>query len=262
MVYLSFDIEEFDVPLERDNHYDVLSRGIEISRFGTLKILELLHEEQICATFFCTTNFASRESSLIKTIINEGHEIASHGCSHFNLHPTDPEVSKCMLEDVFDIRLLGYRQPKMQGVNLDYLKKCGYEYSASLNPTFIPGRYFNLFCRRKPYFEDGIYVIPASVTPITRIPLFWASMHFFPLFFYKLLCFWTIIVDKSINLYFHPWEFYPMNIDNMITVPFLIKHNSGEEALRRLKSIIMMFKSKGERFGTYSEYVKQIAYNK
>jgi len=259
MVYLSFDIEEFDIPLERDNSFDALSHGIEISRLGTLKILELLHKEQIRATFFCTTNFASRESPLIQSIINEGHEVASHGCSHFNPLPTDPEVSKCVLEDVLNIRVSGYRQPKMQCVNTEYLKKCGYEYSASLNPTFIPGRYFNWFCRRRPYYEDGICVIPASVTPIARIPLFWASMHLFPLYFYKLICLWTIIVDKNINLYFHPWEFYPMNSDNTITVPSLIKHNSGEEASRRLQRLIKSFKSRGEKFGTYSEYVKQIA---
>ncbi len=258
MVYLSFDIEEFDAPLERDKYYDALSQGITISRLGTLKILELLRKEQIRATFFCTTNFATRELAVIKSIIDDGHEIASHGCSHFNPHPADPKLSKCVLEDILNIRLSGYRQPKMQGVKTADLNKCGYEYSASLNPTFIPGRYNNWFCRRRPFFQDEICVIPASVTPITRIPLFWASMHLLPLYIYKMLCLWTIFVDKNINLYFHPWEFYPMDTDKTISVSPLIKRNSGEEAMRRLRSIIKMFKSRGEKFGTYSEYYKQL----
>ena len=184
MIFLSFDIEEFDVPYEYNLGYRIMEEGLNISKYGTLRILELLKQENIKATFFCTTNFAENSLDIIKHIIDDGHEVASHGCNHLNPREIDIKESKLTLERITKGPILGYRQPRMQYPNVDILIKGGYEYSASLNPTLIPGRYMNLFKNRRPYLKTGIIQIPASVTPILRIPLFWCALHLFPLSFY------------------------------------------------------------------------------
>ena len=58
MILLSFDTEEFDVPREHGVTYDTLTEGMEVSRYGTLRILDCLKECGVKGTFFCTTNFA------------------------------------------------------------------------------------------------------------------------------------------------------------------------------------------------------------
>lgn len=98
MILLSFDIEEFDVPLEHGVVYDSLKEGMEESRYGTNKILECLKECGVKGTFFCTTNFASHAPEEIERIIDEGHEIASHGCNHWNPKPSDVIESKKYLK--------------------------------------------------------------------------------------------------------------------------------------------------------------------
>ena len=79
MVLLSFDTEEFDVPREHGVKYDTLKEGMEVSKYGTNKILDILKKEGVKATFFCTSNFAQHAPEVMARIMNEGHEIAAHG---------------------------------------------------------------------------------------------------------------------------------------------------------------------------------------
>ena len=50
MILLSFDTEEFDVPREHGVEYDTLKEGMEVSRYGTNKILDCLKECGVQAT--------------------------------------------------------------------------------------------------------------------------------------------------------------------------------------------------------------------
>ncbi|MEI9920206.1 MAG: hypothetical protein WDO14_15635 [Bacteroidota bacterium] len=56
-VLLSFDIEEFDVPVE-DYGVKISLEQIKISAEGTLTILDILHNYKVKATFFSTVTFA------------------------------------------------------------------------------------------------------------------------------------------------------------------------------------------------------------
>ena len=51
MIYLSFDIEEFDMPKEYDYNID-FQRQIAISRQGLISILDILKKHNVKATFF------------------------------------------------------------------------------------------------------------------------------------------------------------------------------------------------------------------
>jgi hypothetical protein len=74
---LASAIEEFDMPFEYGktiSFEDQMSISIE----GTSLILDLLEKHQIKATFFSTVIFAINAPEIIKRIIKDGHEIASH----------------------------------------------------------------------------------------------------------------------------------------------------------------------------------------
>ena len=144
MVLLSFDTEEFDVPREHGVDYDTLKEGMEVSRYGTTAILDLLKEEGVRATFFCTTNFAENAPEIMQRIIDEGHEVAAHGCDHWQPKAEDVIVSKQKLEALIGRPVVGYRQPRMFPVDLKEQGRQGYLYNASLNPAFIPSRYMHL----------------------------------------------------------------------------------------------------------------------
>jgi hypothetical protein len=81
MILLSFDIEEFDMPFEYDRSLP-FEEQIAISVTGTQAILDILKKNNVTATFFCTANFAVNAAGMIKQIVQDGHEVASHGYYH------------------------------------------------------------------------------------------------------------------------------------------------------------------------------------
>jgi len=256
-VMLSFDTEEFDVPREHGVEYDTLKEGMQVSSYGTGRILDCLKECGIKATFFCTTNFAKNAPEIIERIMAEGHEVAAHGCDHW--HPQDSDVieSKTYLEQATGHAILGYRQPRMFPVDIKEQAKQGYLYNASLNPAFIPGRYMHLNTPRTYFMQEGLLQIPASVSPCLRIPMFWLALHNFPLWLYKALTHRILRHDGYFNTYFHPWEFYDLGAHPELKMPFIIRNHAGEGMYERLKSLIQDLQQQGCEFITYGEFAKQ-----
>ena len=108
------------------------------------------------------------------------------------------------------------------------------------------------------FWEKGVLQIPASVTPIVRIPLFWLSLHNFPLAVYKRLCSWTYNTDKYLNLYYHPWEFTDLKDKERFGFPGYVNKNSGDDMTKRLDSLINYFKTKKYHFGTFESFIRTI----
>ena len=253
MILLSFDTEEFDVP--REHGVDItLAEGMDVSREGTRRILDLLKAEGVRATFFCTGNFAREAPDLIRRIMDEGHEVACHGVDHWQPKATDFAESKRIVDEVSGREARGYRQPRMFPVSDEAIRKAGYWYNSSLNPAFIPGRYMHLTAPRRPFVKEGVLQIPASVTPLLRFPLFWLSLHNLPLWLYEALVRRTLKRDGLFVTYFHPWEFYDLKEHPEYKMPFIIKNHSGREHCQRLGHVIRMLKQRGEAFATYTEY--------
>lgn len=171
MILLSFDTEEFDVPREHGVDFS-LEEGMKVSVEGTNKILDILLANDVHATFFCTGNFAAHAPEVMQRIKNEGHEIGCHGVDHWKPQPEDVFKSKETVERVADVKVTGYRQPRMFPVSDEDIEKAGYLYNSSLNPAFIPGRYMHLTTPRTWFMRNEVMEIPASVSPHLRIPLF------------------------------------------------------------------------------------------
>ena len=254
-VLLSFDTEEFDVPREHGVDY-TLAEGMGVSAVGTARILDVLQQNDVKATFFCTGNFAAEAPDMMKRIVDGGHEVACHGVDHWQPQPTDFVRSKEMVEGVAGCHVNGYRQPRMMDVDSQSLKAAGYRYNASLNPAFVPGRYMHLTSPRTWFWSDGLQ-IPASVTPWLRIPLFWLSLHCMPQWLYHHLARRVLRRDGYLSTYFHPWEFYELTLHPELKMPFYIRHNSGQRMAHRLDRLIKMLKAKGHVFITYTEFTEE-----
>lgn len=252
-ILLSFDTEEFDGPREHGVDFS-LEQGMKVSREGTLRILDCLNKHCVKATFFCTANFAENATDIMLRILQDGHEVACHGCDHFAPKPSDFEESKQRIEKITNTTAFGYRQPRMFPVNDDELQRIGYHYNSSLNPAFIPGRYMHLNTPRTCFFKNGVLQIPASVTPSLRIPLFWLALHLFPEKLYHRLVQRVLRNVGYFVTYFHPWEFYELKQHPEFKMPLIIRHNSGEAMALRLDRLIERLKLDGYNFITYEEF--------
>ena len=155
MIYLSFDIEEFDMPKEYG--YEIpFDRQISISREGLLSILDLLkkYNGQHEYEKILTVTFAQQVPDLIQRLLNEGHELASHTYYHSEFEISHLKKSKNALEEQFGVEIKGLRMPRMAEVSAEEVAKARYVYNSSINPTLLPGRY-NKLSSPKTIFQEG-----------------------------------------------------------------------------------------------------------
>lgn len=256
-VLLSFDAEEFD--LSRENGVKLsLEEAVRVSEQGVSVILDMLKENDVQATFFCTSNFATHAHDAVCRMLSDGHEVASHGCDHWRPAIGDAALSKNILEKFTGTSILGYRQPRMAAVSTQELAAQGYLYDSSLHPTFIPGRYMHLGAPRVPFIKDGLVELPMSVTTWLRLPLFWLACHHYPFSLYRWLCLRTLRHDGHLVLYFHPWEFVPLAKHPEWKIPMLIRRRSGTSMQERLFSLITALKREGATFCTYRKFAEKV----
>lgn len=259
MVLLSFDIEEFDMPYEY-NRAISFDDQISISTEGTLIILDLLKKNKLHATFFCTVTFAQNAQAVIRRIIAEGHELASHGYYHSDFKNEHLLQSRLALEKLSGTQVTGYRMARMMPVDEKEIHQAGYIYNSSINPTWLPGRYNNRHISRTWFMQSGVMQLPASVSPVTRFPLFWLSFHNLPLWFYIHLARKTYEKDGYLNIYFHPWEFTDLHNKERFGFPGYVSKNSGQDMILRMDKFMKWINQRNYLSGTITEFIEQMSF--
>lgn len=124
-VALSFDFEECDLPRERGVDFS-LEEGMRLSIEGANALLDILERQGVRATFFCTLNFAQNAKAVMKRLIDGGNEIGAHGVDHFHQTAEDPILCKEGIEKLYNVKIDGYRQPRMFPVDDKVLLEHGY----------------------------------------------------------------------------------------------------------------------------------------
>jgi hypothetical protein len=250
-VLLSFDVEEFDMPLEYDFHINE-EEQMRVGKKGLDAIAPVLQDPLVITTLFTTANFAMRFPDATRQL-SKKHEIASHTFYHSSFSIEHLCSSREKLQDICGKAVTGLRMPRMKKVAMQDVKDAGYLYDSSINPTWIPGRYNNLQLPRTMYREEGMLRVPASVSPVFRLPLFWLSFKNLPYTVFKHLALRTLAKDGYLCLYFHPWEF--TDIDNY-GLPAYTKRWNGAQLLRRLQQLVSDLKKEGE-FISMEDFAKQ-----
>ncbi|QIG88364.1 polysaccharide deacetylase family protein [Chryseobacterium sp. POL2] len=253
MILLSFDIEEFDMPLEYDGQIS-LEQQLQISRTGTIAILDVLKKYNAKATFFSTVIFAESNQDIIHRLLEEGHELASHTWFHSDFKNEHLKSSRERLSELFDTEVIGLRMPRMSPVDETEVKTAGYVYNSSINPIFLPGRYNNLGVSKSYFKLKEVIQIPASVSPIFRIPLFWLSFHNFPTFLYRYLAKRSWKDNGYLNIYFHPWEFADIK-NSEFKLPNFTTKNTGQDMIARFDTFLEWLVKNKQKFCTIKEFV-------
>ena len=137
-----FQVAAFERTIQRDR-WDATESRVE---FSTARVLDLFAAHGTTATFFVLGWIAERHPALVRRIVAEGHELASHGYDHTRVHLFTPEQfredvsrTKGILEDISGVTVRGYRAPSysINGRNLwalEVLAETGHVYSSSIYP--------------------------------------------------------------------------------------------------------------------------------
>ena len=192
---------------------------------NTQRLMEIFAEKQVKATFFCLGWVAERFPSLIRKIVQEGHELASHGTMHQRASSqtreefkSDVGDAKRILEDVSGQAVIGYRAPSFSFTkqNLwvyDVLAEEGYKYSSSVYPVAHDHYGIPDAPRSRYATEAGIEEIPLSTLNMFGKNLPISGGGYFRLYPYGVTRWSLNKFEKQESFpyifYMHPWEVDP-----------------------------------------------------
>lgn len=190
------------------------------------RILTLFNEHQVKATFFTLGWVAQREPDMVRRIVAEGHELASHGWEHIRVNTQQPAAfreditrTKALLEDIGGTAVNGYRAASYSigATNLwalDELAQAGYLYSSSI----VPIKHDLYGMPEAPRFAFAAAGGALTEIPVTTLTIAGRNINcggggWFRLFPYAFSR-WAL---KRVNeqegqsglFYFHPWEIDP-----------------------------------------------------
>ncbi|NJE12230.1 polysaccharide deacetylase [Thermococcus sp. LS2] len=205
---------------------------------GLPKILDLLNEKKVKATFFFTVEMARKYPNLTKRVVDEGHELGCHGFNHERFDKLEKNKAEMIIKKSLDILrefgdVVSFRAPNLHFPH--YLFPALRE-----NGVFVDSskaRYKGYKGGIKAF--DGVLEIPVSITSsVLRLP--WAIQK---------------VIHKRLNeprVYFaHPWEFVPMQKER---IRLDCKFNTGDKALMLLEKLIDHYKEQNAKFVTMREY--------
>jgi len=199
---------------------------------NTYRLLEILGEFGVKATFFCLGWVAERHPKLISRIAQEGHEVASHGYAHQPVYRqsrrafrADIRRAKEILEGIVGRPVVGYRAPTFSITEdtlwaLEVIAEEGYSYDSSIFPIrhdlygFPEAPRFPFMVKeRYPFLDCGsLMEFPMSTFSFFGINLPMTGGGYFRFLPYALLK-WAFRVSNARGepfiFYLHPWELDP-----------------------------------------------------
>jgi len=225
---MTIDVEDYFqvsamAPYIRRDEWD--ARECRVER-NVERILALLQRRGAQATFFTLGWLAERYPQMVRRIVEQGHELASHGYGHERVSELDRARfrqdlmrAKGVLEDVSGAAVRGYRAPSFsidqrnRAWAFETLAETGHLYSSSIYP--IKHDHYGMpdaprFAHR---VEAGLLEVPP--TTLRAGERNWPSSGggYFRLLPYAVSRWMIRHVNRSDRqsavFYFHPWEIDP-----------------------------------------------------
>lgn len=260
---LTIDVEEhFQV-----HAFETVSARSEWDRFpsrvvtNTHRVLDLLDECGVYATFFVLGWVADRHPALVAEIVSRGHDIATHGYWHelvYRQTPSEFAADLCQSLEAIGraaggLQVTGYRAPTFSITEqsmwaLPILRDHGIKYDSSIFPVAAHDSYGIRHAHRfanKTY--SGVWEFPVSTLRLGNQNWPVAGGGYFRLFPLTI----TRAAIRRLNaesqpavVYLHPWEFDPGQ-PRMNDAPLLSRFRHYVNLNRtesRLRALLQEFK--------------------
>lgn len=257
---LTFDVEEH---FQVEAFYNIIPRSSWNERqsrlvMNVMRILDMLDEYQVHATFFALGWVVDKYPNLFALIVSRGHELASHGYGHDSLKRlTESEFKSDLLrslesiEKATGVHVRGFRAPTFSAERKvawiwETMLLNGIEYDSSIYPIHHD-LYGDPNAPRFPYHinsESGtILEIPPTTCSIfgRLLPACGGgSFRIFPYWYTKRAIKEYNNCGYPAMIYVHPWEIDPMQPRVAAGMKSRLRHYTNlhtvERKLRRLLS--------------------------
>lgn len=224
MNILTFDVEDWFHILDNESTRTIEDWARFPSRFEPFvdRLLEIVAEHRVPATFFCLGWIAEKHPGVVRKIHAAGYEIGSHSYAHQLVYEQSPEAfrqdflrSLGLLEDLTGEKVRAFRAPGFSVTRatpwaFDVLLEHGIEYDSSIFPAPRAHGGFSEYGAIGPSIieRDGgmLREFPINILDAMGQKLVFSGGGYFRLLPYPVIRSFTRRADYVMT-YFHPRDF-------------------------------------------------------
>lgn len=213
------------------------------------RALETFGRAGVRATFFLIANEAKHHPDVVRAIVGEGHEVASHSLTHALPFPAiagselqrEVAQSKLVLESLTGTPIVGFRAPSWEfsSALVQALGRAGYRYDASTYPSPLLIALRRSVAKRSgegrararpaPWFEwmrrprvheietahGTIVEVPVCTTPGLRLPYYHTLGFLLPGWAQRAIGAWARRRRSGVSYCFHAVDFLGLDEDDL-----------------------------------------------
>ena len=209
-------------------------RGVEE---GLPRLLSLLEDADVRATFFTTGDVARKYPEAVRAVLAGGHELGCHGMTHTAFTAMSRDVAEAEIRESATILrshsdVTSFRAPYLRFPDefLPILEDSGFKLDSS------QAKY------KKAYYDSkragtrtSLTRIPASLTSSAlRIPKLFREVY-------------LRSVSSPVVMFVHPWEFVDLRHEH---IRYDCRFRTGDKALECVADVLRSMKKRGARFMT------------
>ncbi|WP_449387824.1 polysaccharide deacetylase [Chryseobacterium lineare] len=249
MVLLTFNIITIEAECKNGAKVSGDER-LKISVENTKAILRILDIHDTKASFFVEISIAGKLQDLLKAISSKGHEIAFY---NQNSDPAEIEVTKKNIQDLLGKQIKGIRQKDFK-VPQQSLKLMEFNYVSNIDNADILFPFKRLKRNTEIIEEDGLSIVPESISPYSQLPYNDFVFQILPMKYYQNMVFETLKNDEFVLIYLNSWQFTDFGKYHF-DVPMHRRFNSGKKMEDKLDALLTWINEKEMATSRMKDYI-------
>ncbi|AYZ36520.1 polysaccharide deacetylase [Chryseobacterium indologenes] len=249
MILLTFNIIEIEAEVQ--NSFKITDEErLKITEENTKAILRILDIHDIKASFFVEVSLTGKLQNLIKAISSKGHEIAFYN-KDSNLD--DIENAKKNIQDLLEKQIRGIRQKDVK-IPHERLKLLEFNYVSNIDNANILFPFKRLKRDTEITEEDGLSIVPESISPYSQLPYNDFTFQILPMKYYQNMMLETLQNEEFVLIYLNTWQFTDFK-KYRFDVPFYRTLFSGRKMEDKLDALLSFINGKELAVSRMKDYI-------
>ncbi|WP_027372848.1 polysaccharide deacetylase family protein [Chryseobacterium sp. UNC8MFCol] len=249
MILLTFNIIEIEAEVK--NSFKITDEErLKITEENTKAILRILDIHDIKASFFVEVSLTGKLQNLIKAISSKGHEIAFYN-KDSNLD--DIENAKKNIQDLLEKQIRGIRQKDVK-IPQERLKLLEFNYVSNIDNANILFPFKRLKRDTEITEEDGLSIVPESISPYSQLPYNDFTFQILPMKYYQNMMLETLQNEEFVLIYLNTWQFTDFK-KYRFDIPFYRTLFSGRKMEDKLDALLSFINGKELAVSRMKDYI-------
>ncbi|MBP2616116.1 polysaccharide deacetylase family protein [Chryseobacterium jejuense] len=249
MVLLTFNITNIESEAKNGSQISSGER-LKITEENTKAILRILDIHDTKASFFVEVSLTEKLQNLIKAISSKGHEIAfyNHGS---NLE--EIENAKKNIQELLEKQIRGIRQKDVK-ISQESLKLLEFNYVSNIDNANILFPFKRLKRDTEITEEDGLSIVPESISPYSQLPYNDFVFQILPMKYYQNMVLETLQNEEFVLIYLNAWQFTDFK-KYRFDIPFYRSLFSGKKMEDKLDALLTFLNEKDMATSRMKDYI-------